>query len=300
MASADVSFNSELDVIDRLSVSAGLQQRRHAVVLMVELGDLREGIMPRDLLDTVRQVLGMPGVVLCGLGANLACQSGVVPDATNMAELSDLVEVTERTFDVPLRIVSGGNSATLEWALDPCTETARINQLRLGEAILLGREPLHRCEIEGLHTDAFTLVAEVIESKTKPSQPWGELGQTAFGQTIDRPRVSRDANRVIVSVGRQDIEPSDLSAPSGTSIIGASSDHLVLDTGTTAPAVGTELRFGVGYSSLLRSMTSPFVGRLLISEAVAGPDGRVRSDPGGEARASSQTDEPGDPIGMHE
>ena len=256
---AEVSLNTELDVIDRLSVAARDQGRNHAVVLMVELGDLREGILPGDLEAVVRQTLLFPNIALRGIGANLACQSGVAPDRRNMAELSSLAESLESTFGLALDLVSGGNSASLEWAFS-AADTGRINNLRLGESLLLGREPLQRHPIDGLHTDAITLVGEVIESKVKPSRPWGETGQSAFGPVPPRPDRG-STSRVIVAIGRQDVEPDGLDAPAGMEILGASSDHLVLDAGQATPAVGSEVRFQLDYRALLRAMTSPFVSR---------------------------------------
>ncbi len=270
VANADVSLNTEIDVIDRLSMSACRQGRRHGVVVMVELGDLREGIMPGDLHDTVRRVIEFPGIVLRGIGTNLACQSGVIPDASNMAELSALATSIETTFGLELDIVSGGNSANLDWALDPGTVVGRVNHLRLGESILLGREPIRRAALDGLHTDAISIIGEVIESKLKPSQPRGALGQTAFGDTLERRVTRAQGRRVIVALGRQDTDPEGLVAPDGYRILGASSDHLVLDSPADGATVGSELRFGVNYSALVRAMTSPFVTRCFsgaVSEA---------------------------------
>ncbi|MHC4831470.1 MAG: alanine racemase, partial [Planctomycetota bacterium] len=172
VAHADVSFNTELEVIRALSRAAQAAHRTHQIVLMVELGDLREGLMPDELVDTVRATLRLPSIQVLGIGTNLACRSGVSPDARNMAELTALAESVEATFGSTLGVVSGGNSANLEWALSD-GDTGRVNDLRLGESILLGRETLHRRPLDGLHTDAITLVAEVIESKVKPSKPWG-------------------------------------------------------------------------------------------------------------------------------
>ena len=199
---ADVSFNTELDVISKLSSAAKKQGRTHGIVLMVELGDLREGIMPGDLEKTVRETLRFPNITLKGIGTNLACQNGVSPDDKNMAELSALADSIEATCGPTLDIVSGGNSGNLPWALS-AADTGRINDLRLGESLLLGCEPLHRQPIDGLHTDAITLIAEVIESKVKPSQPWGEIAQTAFGDkplSTDRGHISQS----ILAIGRQD------------------------------------------------------------------------------------------------
>ena len=165
---ADVSLNTEIAVIRRLSAAAARAERLHGIVLMVELGDLREGIMPADLEGVAYQTLRLPNLSLIGIGTNLACHSGVSPDATNMAVLTGLADAIESTFSLHLATISGGNSGNLDWVFSGA-ETGRVNDLRLGESLLLGREPLHRRAIKGLYTDAITLVAEVIESG--PSRP---------------------------------------------------------------------------------------------------------------------------------
>lgn len=284
VARADVSCNTELAVIDRLSMAARGQRRRHGVILMVELGDLREGILPADLAAAVTATMNFPGIVLRGIGTNLACQSGVEPDQAKMDELSELAGRIGHEHGITMEIVSGGNSANLAWALDEDSDVGRVNDLRLGESVLLGREPLHRRPIEGLRTDAFTLVGEIIEVKTKPTVPWGRLGETAFG--VQSAAVDRgDRTRVIVALGRQDVDPAGLVPPPGYEILGASSDHLVLDAdadagadaeahvhadvdAAVAPEPGGELRFGVDYSALVRAMTSPFVTTTMLRAAL--------------------------------
>jgi ornithine racemase len=259
---ADVSFNTELDVISKISSFAQKAKRTHGVVLMVELGDLREGIMPGDLEDVVRETLRFPSIAIKGIGTNLACRSGVSPDSRNMAELSALAESIELTFGLTMEIVSGGNSANVPWALNG-ENTGRINNLRIGESILLGCEPLHRQLIDGLHTDAITLVAEVIESKVKPTQPWGEIGQTAFGaQPLAQNR--GDISQAIFAIGIQDTDPCGLVPPIGIKIVGASSDHLIVDSGLHYLPVGTEMTFQINYSALVRLMSSPFVTKVIM------------------------------------
>lgn len=263
---SDQSFNTELVVIKALSRAARDAKRTHAVVLMVELGDLREGILPDDVEAMVSAVLRLPNIILGGIGANLACHGGIAPDARNMAELSALAGSLEQRFGIRLALVSGGNSANLEWALGGA-DTGRINNLRLGESILLGCEPLHRQPIAGLHTDAFTLVAEVIEAKTKPSKSWGTTGETAFGEApVAEDR--GDIKRAILAVGCQDIDPAGLTAPPGIRILGASGDHLIIDCGDEPVAVGDEIRFALNYSALVRAMTSPFVDKVLQDVAI--------------------------------
>lgn len=255
--SADISLNTERAVLAALSDAAQRQDRDHSVLLMVELGDLREGILPADLEPLARLVVALPHLVLRGIGTNLACQSGVAPDRDNMAELSALAEALATSLGTDLEVVSGGNSANLDWALGR-PDVGRVNDLRLGEAILLGREPLGRHPVPGLRTDAFHLVAEVIEAQVKPTRAWGTVREAAFGPASAAG--DRGARmRVIVAAGRQDVAPSGLHAPDGWELLGASSDHLVLDPGPDRPTVGSEVRFGVGYDALLAAMTSPHV-----------------------------------------
>jgi len=175
---------------------------------------------------------------------------------------------TGRTVD----LVSGGNAGSLEWALSGA-DTGRINNLRLGEALLLGREPLHRQPIDGLHTDVFTCVVEVIESKAKPSQPWGNKGQAAFeeqGPAIDQ----GDICQTIFALGLQDVDCDGLTPPPGIEILGSSSDHLITNSGGKRLPMGTEASFQVNYSALLRAMTSPFVTKIMNGR----PD-RTRTQP---------------------
>lgn len=254
---ATCSLNTEVVVLDALNRAAAGAGVRHDVVLMVELGDLREGIRVADVSAVVRLVLASPALRLVGLGANLACQNGVVPDGANMGVLSELVESIETAHGVTLGTVTGGNSANLDW-VEGASSTGRINDLRLGEAILLGVEPLRRTPMDGLHLDAFTLVGEVIERADKPAQPWGDRAQGAFG---DVPvRTGRGTIRqAIVALGRQDVDAEGLVPPEGVSVLGMSSDHLVLALGDHPAVVGDEISFGVGYGALVRAMTSPFV-----------------------------------------
>ncbi len=262
VTAATTSVNTEPDVLDRLSAAAYERHLLHSVILMVELGDLREGVMVDDLFALVSHTLDCPNLVLSGIGTNLACQSGIAPDAAKMAELSQLVDAVEAKFGISLAVVSGGNSANLDWALG-AADTGRVNELRLGEAILLGHEPLHGRVLEGLHTDAITLVAEVIESKAKPVQPWGETGRSAFGAPEAR---TGDGTRhqALLALGRQDVDPDGITPPATVTILGASSDHLVVDI--SAPArIGTEVAFQLDYAALLRAMTSPFVAKEFVS-----------------------------------
>jgi ornithine racemase len=257
----DISLNTELETIQKLSYYASLQQKIHRIILMVEMGDLREGILPEDLALLIEEVLALPQIQLVGLGCNLACYGGVKPDRQKMRQLSDLTEAMEQKFQIDLPITSGGNSANYEWYKSALT-VGRINNLRIGESILLGCGTVNRQAIPELYTNAFKLIGEVIESKIKPSLPFGEIGQDAFGNIP----VFRDRGkhpRAIIALGKQDTLISGLSCDRDLEILGSSSDHLVLSS-LKRLKVGVGVDFNLSYGSLLAAMTSPFVKKQFI------------------------------------
>ena len=137
----------------------------------------------------------MPGITMVGIGANFACFGGVKPNEENMGKLSSLAFEIEKKFSLSLSYVSGGNSANYSWFMST-ESTGQINNLRVGESILLGRETLCRMAIPGLFTDAFTFISEVIESKVKPSVPYGEIAQNYIRSitSISRARKNKKSN----------------------------------------------------------------------------------------------------------
>ena len=172
-----------------------------------------------------------------------------------MTELSHLADKIEAALGLELEIVSGGNSANLGWALGDAA-AGRINDLRIGEAILLGVNPLHGQLVPGLYTDAVSLIGEVIEAKFKPSRPWGDIAcSEASGTNPDRAFVSE--RRAILALGRQDTDIDGLGAPHGFRILGASSDHLVVGDAQGLLSVGSEVAFSLNYSALTRATRSP-------------------------------------------
>ncbi|MHA1516040.1 MAG: alanine/ornithine racemase family PLP-dependent enzyme, partial [Candidatus Heimdallarchaeaceae archaeon] len=218
---ANISLNSELSVVKNLSKFSMKNNTTHKIILMVELGDLREGLMPSDLEDIVREVVKLEGIELSGIGTNLACFGGIKPDEEKMSYLSSLAREVEEKFNLTLEFVSGGNSANYNWFMST-EDVGMINNLRLGESIYLGCETLYRKPIPGLYTDAFTLVAEVIESKVKPSVPYGEVCQDAFGNVPEFQDYGQ-IRRAILGVGLQDVLVSGLTPRSAINILGTSS-----------------------------------------------------------------------------
>lgn len=262
VAHAGISLNSELSVIRELSDCALEQGRVHKVILMIELGDLREGMMPSECEAAVEEVLTLTGVTLAGIGVNLACFGGIRPDDDNMGQLSAIARGIERRFGVELERVSGGNSANHAWFV-ATADVGMINDLRIGESIYLGCETLFREPIEGLFTDAFTLVAEVIESRLKPSVPHGRACQNAAG-VVPVFEDHGDIRRVILAIGSQDVGHLGLTPRNAVRILGSSGDHTVVDAQDLDCVTGDELAFGLDYGALLAAMTSPYVDKVVV------------------------------------
>jgi predicted amino acid racemase len=265
VACADLSLNSEHATLKALSEAAGRAGVVHEVMLMVDLGDLREGVLPQDLDAFTAFALSLPNLSIVGLGVNLTCYGGVIPDDKNLGELVSLARSLESKYNFTFKWISGGNSSSLYKLLDQ-SMPAGINNLRLGEAIVLGRETAYGASIVDTSDDAFILEAQIIELKEKNSLPMGQIGMDAFGGTpefVDRGRMKR----AIIGIGRQDVRPEGLiPMVEGIEIIGASSDHLILDVTHVkeALAVGAVLKFKVDYGALLSLFTSRYVTKITV------------------------------------
>jgi len=259
---ADISLNSEISVIKSLSQEALKKKILHRIILMIDLGDLREGIVPDETLQTVSEIRKLSGVKLIGIGTNFCCISGVMPTRKNLTKLVKLAEEIENNFRITLEVISGGNTSVLKLVEDDIVPN-RINQLRIGVGILLGQDDVRLRNIAGTYQDTFILTAEVIEVQEKPSLPRGEIGRDAFGETP----VFRDLGirkRAILAIGKQDIYLNGLiPLKEGIKIVGASSDHLIIDITDFKEElkVGDEVKFRLNYPALLSATTSKYVNK---------------------------------------
>lgn len=267
---ADISFNSEMETIYKINEEAEKINKKHKVVLMVDLGDLREGYFEeKDLFETVNKVLKLENIELVGLASNLTCYGAVIPTNENLTRLAKLAREIEDKFNIKLPFVSGGNSSSL-YLIDKKELPEGITNLRPGEAIVLGKETAYGDTIEGTYQDVFKLVCEIIEIKNKPSLPIGEIGVDAFGNKPEyEDRGIR--KRAIIGIGRQDINISSIS-PLDTKIdiLGASSDHLIMDITDSENnyEIGDKIEFSLEYGALMAAATSEYVYKELINERV--------------------------------
>ncbi|MCL1997483.1 MAG: alanine/ornithine racemase family PLP-dependent enzyme [Turicibacter sp.] len=254
----DISLNSELFTLRLLAKAAKKAGLRHGIILMIDLGDLREGVYFKNehlLFETVDFVAGDESLYLEGIGTNLTCYGSVLPTMDNLQQLCDLAKTIEKRIGKKLNIISGGNSSSL-YLLKKGKIPARVNNLRLGEAIIRGVETAYGLPFIGLEQNVVTLEAEVIEMMEKPSMPEGILGINAFGE---KP-IYEDrgiTKRAILAVGRQDTDCNGLECE-GISVIGASSDHLIAEGDLK---LGEIVSFNLTYGAILAAFTSKYVGK---------------------------------------
>jgi len=263
----DYSLNSEQVVIEALSKAAQSQGKIHNIIMMIDVGDRREGILPEDTLQTVKKIRMLEGVRLMGIGTNMGCYGGILPTLDNLHMLLDIKEEIENSLDMPVEIVSGGGTSSLKLVGDGSIPEG-INQLRIGEGILLGTDTTHNSVIEQLAQDTFILRSEIVELKEKSSVPVGIAGLDAFGNQphFEDMGIRR---RAIISLGRQDVN-SDGIIPTdpAMTILGASSDHMLIDVTDSQQRlkVGDTISFRLNYQGLLHLSNSRYVAKNYIEK----------------------------------
>jgi predicted amino acid racemase len=260
----DISLNSEYEVIKALSDKALEMGKVHNIILMIDIGDLREGVWSEEAVEFAGKILTLKGIKLLGIGTNLTCYGAVIPSKENLGLLVSIANEIEKKYNIKLDIISGGNSSSMH--LVGKNEVPKgINQLRLGESIVLGNETAYGQKIEGTYGDVFTYMAEIIEIKEKPSIPIGETGVDAFGEKpVFTDRGVR--KRAILATGRQDVKPEGLSPKDKNAIVlGASSDHLLIDVSDSRKEykAGDIMEFDMSYGALLAAFTSEYVDKII-------------------------------------
>ncbi len=260
---ADVSLNSEIRIIEQLNEKARQRDRMHGVVIMIELGDLREGILPGSLIDFYQHVFHLSHIEVKGIGANLGCLAGAVPTVDQFMQLALYRELLELKFQHQLPLISAGSSAVLPLLLDKQLPKA-INHFRVGEAIFLGTDLINGGLLPGLRGDAVVLEAEIAEIKKKSLVPLAETTSIApfISEISDERTPGQRGYRALVSVGNLDTEISGLTPVNPRySIAGASSDITVVNIGEEADGlkVGDTIQFAPNYAAFLRLMDGRYM-----------------------------------------
>ena len=260
---ADISLNSEVKTIAALSECALTLGKRHKVILMIDVGDLREGVMPEKAVETAGEFLKHKGIELFGVGVNFNCFGGIIPNPESIAIVVQKAKEIEKKYGITLPVISCGNSGSMH-LLKNRTMPAEVNFLRFGEVVLFGRETSYQELVGNMHEDVFRLEVQIIELQKKPSVPMGERGLNAFGEKVtfaDKGNMMR----AIVACGRQDVDISKIKPHDPKiEIIGQSSDHMIIDLTQSDKKyeVGDVLSFSISYGSLLSLSTSQYIHQL--------------------------------------
>ena len=268
---ADVSLNSERAALEALSREAVAQGKTHKAVILLELGELREGVMDEGLLPLCEAAERLPGLELYGIGANLSCINEIVPDADNMAALAEAVARVEAALGRKLPVVSGGSSSAVRM-LEEGSLPPAVNHLRIGEAALLGNIVCYDVPYADARTDNFILEAEVIEVKEKPPLPWGRQVDPATGRAdLHLLSSTEKRRRAIVAAGYQDLDIREaVPLERGLRFEGLSSDCCVFDVTDMERELrpGDVLRFSLKYHAMVQAMASQTVEKSLLLTSI--------------------------------
>jgi len=265
---ADISFNTEFYTIRLLSEEAQRQDKTHKVIIMIEMGDLREGVLGEDFVNFYGKIFKLPNIEVVGIGTNLNCLNGVMPSHDKLIQLSLYEQLIEAKFKKNIPYVSGGSSVALELVFKKMLPEG-INHYRIGETLFFGNNLFTEENIEGMENDIFRLNAEIIELTEKPIVPTGEIGQNVAGEVkeFDSEDYGKTSYRALLDIGLLDIDPDNLTpCDEEIELSGASSDMIVADLGTKKPdyKVGDLISFKINYMGALTALSSRYIGKKVV------------------------------------
>ncbi|MDL2253910.1 alanine racemase [Ruminococcaceae bacterium OttesenSCG-928-I18] len=267
--SADISLHSERETLRVLNREAKRQHKTHRVILMRDVGDLREGMIDYQMfIETAKWVeKELDSLELYGTGANFTCYGSVIPTPKNLSELLSETRLIEKEIGRDLEVVSGGSTSSLPLLIHGGLPQG-VNHLRVGEAFLVPYEVLNYwgCPVQGLSNEALTLSAEIIEIGEKPTHPIGIQGADGFGN-FRRYEDKGTRRRALLALGVLDVGDLNKLLPrdKGVKILGGSSDHLIVDIQDSQRQyhLGDCLEFGLRYTSMLFSTGCPYIAKTM-------------------------------------
>jgi predicted amino acid racemase len=256
---ADRVFVSDVDTARELG--------RHApgapidLLLTVDLGDRREGVLPDAAPAVARDLTKLPGTRLAGISVNFACLSGQLPSRELFRQAEDVLErVADVCSGAPL--LSLGGTCVLQHLDGYAPRFA--TEIRSGGGPVYGYDFVSGAGIAGLKRTDPVLTASVLECYRKPPAPPGPAGCDAFGHVPEVELPGHDAWYALLDLGRRDMEPQGLRPLlPGAYVAGATSDVSVLISPEPLRP-GDEVGFAVDYDALVRAVTSPFVAKRFI------------------------------------
>lgn len=264
---ADISMNTEMRTIQLLSKEAQKQNKIHKIIIMIELGELREGVLGEDFIEFYSNVFKLKNISVVGIGANLSCLYGVLPNHDKLIQLSLYEQLIEAKFNKQIPFVSGGSSITIPLIFQNLLPKG-VNHFRVGETLFLGTDVYNNNTLKKMHSDVFKLYAEIIELSEKPIVPNGKLGTNAEGKSFEfnKSNIGKTSFRAILDLGLLDVDESHLlPIDKSIKLVGASSDMLVIDIGMNKRKykVGDLIEFKMDYMGTLRIINSRYIEKRL-------------------------------------
>ncbi|MCI1778705.1 MAG: alanine racemase [Bacteroidales bacterium] len=260
---ADISMNTEISTIKMLSEEAKRQGKTHKIIIMIELGELREGVLRENVISFYENVFKLENIQVIGIGSNLSCLYGVLPNPDKLIQLCLYKQLIQTKFDKKIPYISGGSSVTIPLLLKKILPRG-INHFRVGETLYLGTNVYKNTKLKKMKTDVFQLFSQIVELKEKPIVPTGDRGHNMEGKTFEfnQTDLGRNTYRAIVDLGLLDVETDHIKlVDKNLTIVGASSDISVIDLGENKKnyKVGDLIEFMMDYMALLRIMNSRYI-----------------------------------------
>lgn len=262
---ADISLNSQKETLEALNAAAESKNVIHKVILMRDLGDLREGVISTGDLVSLAEYVDkkLKSLYLYGIGTNLTCYGSVIPTEENMSVLAaDACEI-EKRIGRTLDVVSGGATTTVPLMVNGHLPR-KINHLRIGTCIVIPKGLLQNWDVhvDGLSNSVFTLSAEIVEIGDKPTHPIGRLKFNCFNNECSY-EDNGIRKRALLAIGSLDIGDCSQLRPidKNMKILGASSDHLIVDIQDCGKEyhIGDVISFRVWYQAMLFAFSNSMV-----------------------------------------
>jgi len=270
---ADISLNTQFGTIEALNKAAKLQNKVHKIIIMIEMGELREGVNREELIDFYKKVFNMPNIEVIGIGSNLGCMYGVEPSYDKLLQLTLYKELLTEKFNQPLKLISGGSSITLP-LIENNAVPKGINHFRIGEAVFFGTSPLENKQFNGLATNTFEFNANIIELEEKKIVPDGIIGEANIGHTAkyNKEDISSMTYKAILDFGLLDVDRKDIDIDDEEiKFVGTTSDMTVIDIGKNMTkdkkkkySVGNTICFKPNYMAVARLLNSKFIDKKFI------------------------------------
>jgi predicted amino acid racemase len=270
---ADISLNTSLSTIKALNEAAKKAKKMHQIIIMVERGELREGIKRSEIINFYEKVFDLSNIEVIGIGSNLGCMYGVEPTYDKLLQLSLYKELISTKFNKELKFISAGTSITLP-LIEQKSIPKDINHFRIGEAAFFGVSPLDNQKFKELSTDTFEFTANIIELEKKKIVPDGKISNANIGHTADYDEndIGERTFKAILDFGLLDVEREYIEAfDENINFVGITSDMIVIDIGLNKTSngekkysVGDKIRFKPNYMAVARLLNSKFIDKVFI------------------------------------